>query len=180
MQTLARIRNGSDITTKLVHEFLKICEWLRSNKLSLNALKTEFMIISSHQRVGELGSVRTIPVVRAQGKVIKRVNKTKSLGLVIDEFLTWDKHIEYITKKIKQNLGMMKEIKGSVPRDSLRPGGAGPTSPTLVGPKIFIFMVKALYFQSSGRTNNCQIEVLFKWSDQSCAPSPGPVTGYVI
>ena len=60
-----------------------------------------------------------IPVVRAQGKVIKRVNKTKSLGLVIDEFLTWNKHKEYITKKIKQNLGMMKKIKGSVPKDSL-------------------------------------------------------------
>ena len=69
------------------------------------------MIIGSHQRVGELGSARTIPVVRAKGKVIKRVNKTKSFGLVIDEFLTWDKHIEYITKKIKQNLGMMKKIK---------------------------------------------------------------------
>ena len=99
------------IISKLVPEFLKICEWLRSNKLSLNALKTEFMITGSHQRVGELGSARTLPVVRAEGNVIKRVNKTKSLGLVIDEFLTWDKHIEYITKKIKQNLGMMKKSK---------------------------------------------------------------------
>ena len=42
-----------------------------------------------------------------------------------------------------------------------RAGGAGPTTPTLVAPKIFLFMVKALYFQSSGQTSNCQIEVLF-------------------
>ena len=61
----ARIRNGSDISSKLVPEFLKICEWLRSNKLSLNTLKTEFMTIGSYQRVGELGSARTIPAVRA-------------------------------------------------------------------------------------------------------------------
>ena len=27
--------------------------------------------------------------------------------------------MEYITKKMKQNLGMMKKIKGSVPKDSL-------------------------------------------------------------
>ena len=59
-----RIRNGSDIGSKLVPAFSKICEWLRSNKLSLNALKTEFMIIGSYQRVGELRSARTIPVVR--------------------------------------------------------------------------------------------------------------------
>ena len=82
----ARIKNGSDITSNLVPEFLNNCEWLRSNKLSLNALKTEFMIIGSHQRVGELGSARPLPVVKAQGNAIKRVDKTKSLGLVIDEF----------------------------------------------------------------------------------------------
>ena len=74
------------------------------------------MIIGSHQRVGELGSARTLPVVRAQGNIIKRVNKTKSLGLVIDEFFTWDKHIEYITKKIKQNLGMMKKNQKKFPK----------------------------------------------------------------
>ena len=50
-------------------------------------------------------------------------------------------------------------------------GRAGPTTPTLVVPKILLFMVKASYFQSSGQTKNCQIEVLFKWSDRSCTPS---------
>ena len=33
-------------------------------------------------------------------------------------------------------------------------------------------MVKPLYLQSSGGTNNCQIEVLFKWLEEStCIPS---------
>ena len=76
----ARIGNGSDISSTLVPEFLKICEWLRSNKLSINTLKNKSI-------------------------------KTKSLVLVIDEFLTWDKYIEYIANKIKQNLGMMKKSK---------------------------------------------------------------------
>ena len=61
-----------------------------------------------------------------------------------------------------------------------RAGGAGPTTPTLVGPKILLFMVIALYFQSSGRTNNCQIEVLFKWSDQSCTLSAALVMLYAF
>ena len=52
-----------------------------------------------------------------------------------------------------------------------RAGGTGPTTPTLVGPKILPFMVKALCFQSFGRTDNCQIDALFRWSDQSCTPS---------
>ena len=56
-----------------------------------------------------------------------------------------------------------------------RDGGTGPTTPTLVGPKMLASMVKALYFQSFGRTNNyCQVEMVFIWLDQSCtafAPS---------
>ena len=56
----------------------------------------------------------------------------------------------------------------------IRAGGAGPTTPTLVGPKTLLFMVKALWFQCSGRTNN------FKWSDQSWAPSAAPAHNYRI
>ena len=52
-----------------------------------------------------------------------------------------------------------------------RAGGAGPTTPTLVRPKVWLFMVKVLHSKSSGRTNNCQIEILFKRSDQSYTPS---------
>ena len=37
-----------------------------------------------------------------------------------------------------------------------------------------LWSIKALYFQSSGQANNCQIELLFKWSDQSCTPSTTP------
>ena len=57
-----------------------------------------------------------------------------------------------------------------------RASGAGLITPTLVGPKILSFMVKGLYFQGSGWTNNCHIEVCFKWLDQSYTPSiaPGP------
>ena len=52
----------------------------------------------------------------------------------------------------------------------MQDGRASLTTLTLMGPKSLLFMVKALYFESSGRTNNCHIEVLFKWSDQSCTP----------
>ena len=45
--------------------------------------------------------------------------------------------------------------------DLIRTDEAGPTTPALVGPKVLLFMVNALYFQSCGRTSNCQIEVLF-------------------
>ena len=57
------------------------------------------MIMDSHQRVGTIGCARTIPAIVADGKVVKRVAHTKSLATVVDEYLSWDKHIDYMLKK---------------------------------------------------------------------------------
>ena len=56
----------------------------------------------------------------------------------------------------------------------VRAGGAGPTTPTLVGPKISPLLVKFLHLESFGRTNNCYIKFLLRWSDQSYPPSATP------
>ena len=37
------------------------------------------------------------------------------------------------------------------------------------------FIVKALYFQGFGQTNNCQVEMVFRRLDQSCTASAAPV-----
>ena len=57
----------------------------------------------------------------------------------------------------------------------LRAGRSGPTTLTLVGPKILLFPVKVLRFQDFGRTNNCLVEILLKWSDQYGTSSAAPV-----
>ena len=56
-------------------------------------------------------------------------------------------------------------------RANIKAGGSGPTTPTLVRPKILPFAVKVLYLQNFGRTNNCVVEVFLKWSDKSRTPS---------
>ena len=82
------IKNAKDFETKIIPEFLNICDWLKANKCILNALKTEFMIMGSHQRVGTIGCARTIPAIVTGSKVVKRVAHAKSLGIVIDEYLS--------------------------------------------------------------------------------------------
>ena len=56
------------------------------------------MIIGSRQRllVHDNEHIR----IEIDGKTIKRVNETKSLGFQIDEHLTWARHVENISKKI--------------------------------------------------------------------------------
>ena len=74
-----------------------INHWLIANKLTLNMTKTEFMLIGSTQK---LNSLSTLPALEINGAQLNRGNFTKSLGVLIDENLTWSNHINTITKKI--------------------------------------------------------------------------------
>ena len=44
------IKSASEIKDNLISASLKTCDWLRSNKLSLNTVKTEFIVIGSQKR----------------------------------------------------------------------------------------------------------------------------------
>ena len=51
---------------------------------------------------------------------LDRVTKTKFLGVIIDENLTWKNHIDGITKTISRNIGMINKLKFFVPERILR------------------------------------------------------------
>ena len=57
-------------------------QWLDANKLSLNLVKTEYMIIASSLK---LKHIDFSPLIKLAGKPIQRVLKTGYLGLIIDE-----------------------------------------------------------------------------------------------
>ena len=47
---------------------------------------------------------------------IKKVNCTRFLGVIIDDKLTWDAHLEYLENKLKSCLVQIKRIKTSIPK----------------------------------------------------------------
>ena len=50
---------------------------------------------------------------------IKRVTKTKTLGIQIYQFLSWDNHLEEICKKASSGIGAIRRLKSYVSRESL-------------------------------------------------------------
>ena len=106
------IRDLFDITSQVILDLIKISDWLKANRLNLNTLKTEFMLIGTNWNLSKIGDLLAL-------RIIKRVHKMKYLGLVIDDKLSWKEHIGYISTKIRQNIGIMKHIKDCIPRDSL-------------------------------------------------------------
>ena len=82
--------------------------WLSANKLTLNVLKTDFMLIGSRQRVAALEGNVTL---RLNDAVLKQVHSLKCLGVKVDQNLTWDSHNASIRKKVTRNVGILKKVK---------------------------------------------------------------------
>ena len=85
-----------DIDHHFNEDLAKVSEWLVANRLTLNQSKTEFMLIGSRQRISTFNSS---PSLTINDVPIKQVSHTKSLGVHIDENLTWNVHIEKLCKK---------------------------------------------------------------------------------
>jgi len=53
------------------------------------------------------------------GSVLTRVNKTKFLGVIIDENLSFKHHIELISNNISNNVGILHKLKYFIPKSIL-------------------------------------------------------------
>ena len=58
-------------------------------------------------------------IVGADGCRIRRVKLIKSLGLIVDDTLTWSNHIEYISTKVKRGIGVIKKTSKYLDKSSL-------------------------------------------------------------
>ena len=90
--------------------------FFNANKLTLNMTKTEFMLIGSRQR---LSNIAVPPALEINGACLKQVTSTKSLGVIINENLTWSNHIDTISKKISSGIGAVKRVNHCLPPSSL-------------------------------------------------------------
>jgi hypothetical protein len=94
-----------------------IHQWLVANKLTLNVSKTEYMIIGFRSK---LSKITENPRIRIGNESLNRVNTTKSLGVIIDDRLRWEDHIDSISKKVSRGIGAIKLIKPFVPESILK------------------------------------------------------------
>ena len=100
--------------------FVNVCKWLEMNKFSLNTVKTEFITIGTSQSLNQLyKSPESTPyIIMIEGE-IRRVKSVKYLGMIVDDKLTWEQHIEFISGKMVRNIGIMKRIRNFIPQESL-------------------------------------------------------------
>ena len=64
----------------------------------MNVAKTEFVVIGSNQRLHSFSDDHIN--IEIDAKLITKVKETKSLGVIIDEHLSWSNHIDALSKNI--------------------------------------------------------------------------------
>ena len=97
-------------------ELVNLNEWLTVNKLSLNIAKTELMFIGSRQRLSNTAS-HSINI-HIEGQQINKVCHTRSLGIHIDQHLSWTKHVNEIARVVSSGIGALKRLRPFICEDS--------------------------------------------------------------
>ena len=104
----------SELELALNAELANLHEWL--NKLSLNIAKTEFMLIGSRQRLAT--TIDHCLIVQIKGHEIDGVPHTKSLGVYIDQNLSWSKHVNETLKIVSSGIGALKRLRSFLCEDT--------------------------------------------------------------
>ena len=101
---------------KLLNLDLKILtSWLKANKISLNASKTEILIFRNSKKPINYDLKLTL-----DGHRLYPSKYVKYLGILIDPHLKWNYHVKTLAPKLSRAVGMLAKMRHFVPSDVLR------------------------------------------------------------
>jgi hypothetical protein len=108
-------QNLNELITIVNDELGNLSKWFKSNKLSLNIAKTNYMLFKNrHSNLNYQD-----PDIVIDDISILRVSNTKFLGVIIDECLSWDNHNTYIANIVSKYTGILYRLKNSLPNNAL-------------------------------------------------------------
>ena len=121
-----------DLQNDLNLDLLNLQDWLHANKLSLNVVKTQSLIIGSGPSIRMIKNQPDAPPSFSIGdQDIEMITNTRYLGVQIDSKLNWGKHIDTIKTKANRALGLIKYSKKYLPSDILNKMYRGIVEPHL-------------------------------------------------
>lgn len=88
-----------------------INEWLLHNLLTINTTKTSYIILAAKNK-----TIPQFEPLRINNKIIERSHQEKYLGLLIDDKLTWQPHIDHLKSKLTSTLGALRKISHCLPK----------------------------------------------------------------
>ena len=104
-------KKAKTIETIIDTELKHVVEWLALNKLSLNANKTELIFFYSKRHAFNYDNLS----IKFCGKKLIPVNHVKYLGMYLDKHLSWNVHIQELSKKLSRANGLLSKLRYNAP-----------------------------------------------------------------
>jgi len=123
-----------DLTDYVNNELQKISNWFRSNKMAVNTAKTKFIVFRTRgKRIdpadcivlynnNEIGETENPDLITPVTRVYNEGEETsfKLLGILFDEYLSFDAHIAFLCSKISKSLFCINRVKNFVTPSALK------------------------------------------------------------
>ena len=91
-----------------------LCNWLKANRISLNASKSELIIFKHPNK-----KINYDFKIKIDGKKLNPSKFVKYLGVIIDCNLNWSYHIDVLATKLSRATGMLMKIRKFVSLNTL-------------------------------------------------------------
>jgi hypothetical protein len=131
---LAKGKILCDVTQYVNQELQKIANWFRSNKMALNTSKTKFIVFRTHGKAinpndcnivynsNELGTTDDPLFITPIDRICNENDEKsfKLLGVLFDEYLSFDHHTKYLCAQISKSLYCINRVKNFIDLDSLK------------------------------------------------------------
>ena len=103
-------RNLNDVIIQAKELFHKLYHWCVANKLSINSDKTNFVLFHMKNKPVPNDFDR----IETNHMTIRRVKIVNYLGLVIDENLCWNAHVDFVCTSLLKYFGIFNHIKSFI------------------------------------------------------------------
>ena len=105
--------NPIDLIITANIELYNFYNWCVSNRITINAIKTNFMLFSN------IAYNQPLPPLLIKSyfhyEVVKRVTENKFLGIFFDENLTFKKHVKHLTQRLTRTSSLIYQMKSIMP-----------------------------------------------------------------
>ena len=91
-------------------------DWFDSNRLIVNASKSNYILIGSRKKVENLKDNITVSI---KGVQLEQCDNSKLLGVYLDSYLSFDKHISYLSSKISPKIALLHRLRSFIPVKAL-------------------------------------------------------------
>ena len=112
-QLVYQCDNVMDSAELINNELKYLNKWLKSNKITINADKTKYMLFSYNRNAN-------LPIIKIGNNKINETSVTEFLGIDLDKKLNFVNRITEMSMKVAKSIGLLYKLNRFLPETILK------------------------------------------------------------